>query len=207
MHDEHVRVSGDTLRFRFRGKSGRDHAISVQDKQLARIVRRLRDLPGQELFGYVDDAGNSVGISSSDVNAYLRDVANDDFTAKDFRTWAGTLACALALDVDGAQTPSTPKSRLVAAIQTVAERLGNTPAVCKKSYIHPGVIDEFLAAGGLELVAPRTRRAGAKYRHALSRDESRVLAFIERLMARDEKAHLGKLLENSIRKAKRKKAA
>jgi len=207
MQENHVRISGDTLRFRFRGKSGREHNVNVRDKRLARIVRQVRDLPGQELFAYLGDDGEISAISSQDVNAYLREIAKDDFTAKDFRTWEGTLACALALASERVEAKSEGKARVVAAIKAVAERLGNTPAVCKKSYIHPGVIDEFLAHGALELVERKARKLAAPGAHDLSADESRVLAFIEKLIARDENEPLGDLLAKSVRHATRKRSA
>jgi DNA topoisomerase-1 len=206
LQEDHLRVTGDTVRFRFRGKSGRQHTVSLRDKKPARIMRQVRDLPGQELFHYVDDDGESVAISSHDVNAYLREIANDDFTAKDFRTWEGTLACALALASERVAAPSEGKARVAAAIKAAAERLGNTPAVCKKSYIHPGVIEEFLANGALELIESRAR-AEAPSPHALSADESRVLAFIEKLITRDENKHLGDLLAKSVRRTKSKRVA
>lgn len=208
MQEDHVRISGATVRFSFRGKSGREHRVSVRDKRLARIVRQVRDLPGQELFQYVGDDGEPATISSQDVNAYLREIAGDDFTAKDFRTWEGTLACALALAAARVETKSEGKARVVAAIKAVAERLGNTPAVCKKSYIHPGFIDEFLANGALELIARSARKAATAVTdaNALSVDESRVLAFIERLIARDEGRHLGELLATSVQRARRSRS-
>jgi DNA topoisomerase-1 len=206
MHDEHVHVKGETLRFRFRGKSGREHDVSLRDKRLANVVRKMLDLPGEELFQYQDESDALVAVTSQDVNDYLRAVSGDDFTAKDFRTWEGTLACALALAAARAETKADAKAHVVAAIKAVAERLGNTPAVCKKSYIHPGVIDEFLANGALELVARKARRVDRSV-HALDEDESRVLAFIEKLITRDEKAHLGDLLAKSVRRAKKRKAA
>jgi DNA topoisomerase-1 len=181
--------------------------VSVHDKKLARIVRQVRDLPGQELFQYLGDDGATAAISSEDVNAYLREIAGSDFTAKDFRTWEGTLACALALASDRVEGISDAKIRVVAAIKAVAERLGNTPAVCKKSYIHPGVIDEFLATGALALVERRAPKTAAVEKHALSGDESRILAFIENLSTRDETKHLGELLATSVRQAKKKRAA
>ncbi len=204
MQEDHVKVSGDTLRFRFRGKSGREHNVSVRDKRLAHIVRQMRDLPGEELFHYVGDDGESASISSQDVNDYLRTIASDDFSAKDFRTWEGTLACALSLASERAEAKTGAKARVVAAIKAVSERLGNTPAVCKKAYIHPGVIDEFLANGALDIVERKTRERVAANPHALSADESRVLAFIEKLITRDENRHLGDLLAKSVRRAKAK---
>ncbi len=213
MQDDHVRISGDKLRFTFRGKSGRDHNVSIRDRKLARIMRQVRDLPGQELFHYIDDDGEPKAVNSQDVNEYLREIAQDDFTAKDFRTWEGTLACALALASEQTETKTEGKARVVAAIKAVAERLGNTPAVCKKSYIHPGVIDEFLANGALELVERKVRKGAtsqgtnAAAAHALSADETRVLAFIEKLITRDETQHLGDLLAKSVRRAKSKRSA
>jgi DNA topoisomerase-1 len=207
LQGHHVSISGDTLRFRFRGKSGREHRVSVHDKKLARIVRQVRDLPGQELFQYLGDDGATAAISSEDVNAYLREIAGSDFTAKDFRTWEGTLACALALASDRVEGISDAKIRVVAAIKAVAERLGNTPAVCKKSYIHPGVIDEFLATGALALVERCESKTTAATKDALSGDESRVLTFIENLITRDESRHLGALLATSVRQVKKTRAA
>jgi DNA topoisomerase-1 len=207
LQEDHVRISGDTLRFRFRGKSGRQHNVNVRDKRLARIVRQMRDLPGQELFQYVGDDGQSASISSQDVNAYLREIAGEDFTAKDFRTWEGTLGCALALASERCETKADGKARVVAAIKAVSERLGNTPAVCKKAYIHPGVIDEFLANGALELVEGKAKKLRPSGEPALSADESRVLGFIEKLGARDQRKHLGDLLVRSVQGAKNKRSA
>ncbi|GAC1588896.1 MAG: DNA topoisomerase IB [Candidatus Velthaea sp.] len=200
MHEEHVKISGDTVKFHFRGKSGREHTVSVKDRRLAKIVRRCRELPGQELFQYIDEHGERASISSHDVNDYLRSTADDDFTAKDFRTWEGTLGCALALATLRAESKTEAKAHVVAAIKAVAERLGNTPAVCKKSYIHPGVIDEFVENGALELVERRVRKAAAHDPHALDANETKVLAFIEKLITRDENEHLTDLLVKSVKK-------
>jgi len=141
------------------------------------------------------------------VNAYLREIAGDDFTAKDFRTWEGTLACALALASERCETKADGKARVVAAIQAVSERLGNTPAVCKKAYIHPGVIDESLANGALELVEHKAKKLRSSGQPELSADESRVLGFIEQLGARDERKQLGDLFVRSVKSAKRKRSA
>jgi DNA topoisomerase-1 len=187
LHEEHVRVRGDAIRFHFRGKSGVEHRVTVHDKRLATIVRRCADIPGHELFGYIDDDGKPASIHSHDVNAYIREIAGDDFTAKDFRTWEATMLCALELAATRVETKSAAKTAVIAAIRTVAERLGNTPAVCKKSYIHPAVIDEFLANSGLRL------RPG----------EAGVLAFLRRVTTRDERAHLTGLLKKSVRAARR----
>jgi len=144
MRDRHVRVNGSALRFHFRGKSGIRHAVDLEDHRLARIVRQSRDLPGYELFQYVDDAGERRAIDATDVNAYLKSIAGDEFTAKDFRTWAGTVLC--ARELRGLAPPrSAAESRrnLAEAIAAVAGKLGNTKAVCRKCYVHPSVIEAY----------------------------------------------------------------
>jgi DNA topoisomerase-1 len=146
LKDRHVDVGASRVSFHFRGKSGVFHRVDVRDPRLARIVRRCRDLPGQELFQYLGDDGRQARIGSADVNTYIRECTGRDFTAKDFRTWAGTVMAALALCAEAAPTlhadkRARPTNRaVVAAIRQVAERLGNTPAVCRKSYVHPHVI-------------------------------------------------------------------
>jgi DNA topoisomerase-1 len=145
MRDKHVQVKGGTVRFSFRGKSGIRHAVDLTDTRLARIVRQCRDLPGQELFQYIDAEGRRQDVTSTDVNAYLREVTGQDFTAKDFRTWAGTVLAATALrGADDAASMSRAKKTLLTVIEAVAGVLGNTRAVCRKSYIHPVVIDAFM---------------------------------------------------------------
>ena len=132
-----VQVRGSTMSFRFRGKSGVHHSVALSDATLARIVRRMRDLPGYELFQYLDDDGETRAVDSSDVNEYLKAIAGEDFTSKDFRTWAGTVLAAETLR-------SLGKNQLKQAIAHVAQQLGNTPAVCRKCYIHPAVIDSYM---------------------------------------------------------------
>jgi DNA topoisomerase-1 len=145
MRDAHVRVSGSTVHFIFRGKSGVRHELELDDRRLARIVKQCRDLPGQELFQYLDERGAVVDIGSADVNAYLKDITGTDFTSKDFRTWAGTvLAATLLRDEEPSVTATAGKRAVVRAIDEVARRLGNTRAVCRKCYVHPAVIDAYL---------------------------------------------------------------
>ncbi len=144
LRDRHASVRGSSVRFRFRGKSGRLHEVGLRDRRLAAIVRRCRDLPGQELFQYVGEDGEPVDIASDDVNAYLRSIA-PDVTAKDFRTWAGTVLAyrALrALDPPGSDRQAT--RNVVAAIRETADLLGNTPAVCRRAYVHPVVVEAYL---------------------------------------------------------------
>lgn len=144
----HVAVSGGELRFRFRGKSGKEHAFGIRDRRLSRIVRRCQELPGQELFRYVDDRGRKRAVGSADVNAYLRAVTGRDFTAKDFRTWAGTVRAAYALNaLEPFTSARQAKRSLARAVESVAARLGNTPAICRRCYIHPVVIESYLDGG------------------------------------------------------------
>ena len=145
LHNRHVNVRGKRVSFRFRGKSGREHVVDLEDPRLAAVVRRCRDLPGQELFAYFDDGGEIHQIGSADVNDYLREVSGGDFTAKDFRTWAGTLLALRALQQNPSfDSPAEGKRNVLVSIESVARTLGNTKAVCRKSYIHPALLDAYL---------------------------------------------------------------
>ncbi len=200
LQEEHAEVKGSTVTFHFRGKSGKEHEIAVKDKRVAKIVKASQDLPGQNLFEYVGDDGAPHPVHSEDVNDYLREIAEGDFTAKDFRTWEATMSCALELAAIQVEGKGEAKTAVTEAIKRVAEKLGNTPAVCKKSYIHPGVIDEFLENGALTLVQKDVSRA----RHALSRHEVAVIDLVERIIVRENKP-LSDLLAKSVRQAKRSK--
>jgi DNA topoisomerase-1 len=145
LRERQVRVAGAELRFRFRGKSGVPHEVALTDRRIAQIVRRMQDLPGQELFQYVDEDGGTRAIESTDVNAYLKSVAGEEFTSKDFRTWAGTLLCARALrGLPPPQSAAVGKREVAQAIEAVARELRNTRAVCRKCYVHPAVIESYL---------------------------------------------------------------
>jgi DNA topoisomerase I len=151
MQDRHVDVKGSKLRFRFRGKSGRQHEVDVTDRRIARIVSKLQDLPGQSLFQYLDGEGNVCDITSQDVNEYLREITGEDFTAKDFRTWAGTVLAAIALSAAGEfETKKQAKTNVKHAISAVAEVLGNTLAVCRQCYIHPIVLETYLKGNSID---------------------------------------------------------
>jgi len=184
----HVQIAGSTLRFDFRGKSGVVHEVAVADRRIARIVQRCRDLPGQELFQYVDDDGRRQSVEAEDVNAYLRAVAGREVTAKDFRTWAGTMLVAEFLRAIGpARTKKEAERNVVQAIDRTAERLGNTRSVCRKYYIHPALIGAYLEGSVLppQPDAPGTRRQEGQP-STLRRHEQEVLAFLkERLSALD----------------------
>jgi DNA topoisomerase-1 len=145
LRDRHARIAGTRVKFRFRGKGGRDHEVGIRDRRLATVIRRCQELPGQELFQYVDDEGEVRDVSSDDVNEYLREIAGGDFTAKDFRTWAGTVLAYRALRaLEPAGSETAAKRNVVAAIRETAGRLGNTPAVARKSYVHPAVLEAYM---------------------------------------------------------------
>ncbi len=205
LREEHVDVKGSTVRFHFRGKSGKEHAVEVRDKRIARIIKKSQDLPGQQLFEYLDDDGMARPVRSEDVNEYLKEISGGDFTAKDFRTWEATMMCALELAALEAQEHAqTERKKLVTEVVTkVAEHLGNTPAVCKKSYIFPGIVDEFVGNGALELIAKAVEKAAP---HALDEHETAVVALIERIIEREAQP-LADVLAKSVRaeRAKRKK--
>lgn len=174
MRDRHAVIAGSSVRFEFRGKSGVRHAIALHDKRLARVIRACRDLPGQELFQWVDADGGRQSIDSSDVNDYLREASGSDFTAKDFRTWAGTLLAVRALAaLPPSQSVAQAKRNVVRSIDQVAKQLGNTKAVCRKSYIHPAVFETYQANRFLVSPPKEGRRAGR-----LTAEEASVVRLI-----------------------------
>jgi len=178
MQDRHVDVAGSKLRFRFRGKGGREHEVDVTDRRIARIVSRLQDLPGQDLFQYVDDNGDVCDITSQDVNDYLREITGQDFTAKDFRTWAGTVLAAIALTAaSDFETKKQAKANIKNAIGAVAKILRNTPAVCRKCYIHPAVLEAYLDGNLIEGLK-RTGKELEKETIDLRSGEAAILKFL-----------------------------
>src|SRR2546421_1750069 len=175
LRDRHVNVIGVEVRFSFRGKSGKHHTVELHDRRMARIIKRFREIPGQELFKYIDDAGEARAIDSADVNDYLREITGADFSAKDFRTWAGTILAARFLrEAAAAANSRGAKKQLVRAIAMVAEELGNTPAVARKGYIHPAVIAAYLA-GGLKSISEKDDDADP---YRLSAEERSLLAVL-----------------------------
>lgn len=180
LRDKHVRIAGARLQFEFRGKSGVRHCIELSDRRLAGIVRRCRDLPGYELFQYLDNEGNRRTVDSQDVNEYLRTISGQDYTAKDFRTWAGTLLAALALrEFEKFDSQAQAKRNVVRAIEAVAARLGNTPAICRKCYIHPVVVDAYLEGSMREILQRRTERRLAAGLQELNAAEAAVLGLLQ----------------------------
>jgi DNA topoisomerase-1 len=178
LQDDHVDISGSKIYFNFRGKSGVDHEIEVKDKRLAKIVKRCQDIPGQELFQYVDEEGNAQRITSTDVNDYLREITGQDFTAKDFRTWAGTVLAAFHLSEIGRFTSQTAaKKNITQAIKAVAAHLGNRPATCRKYYVHPAILEAYLDES-LHVVTEKYSTILVEDSYALKVEELIVVALL-----------------------------
>lgn len=181
LRNRHVRVRGRTITFDFRGKHGIKHHIDLADPKLAGIVKRCRDLPGQDLFQYLDEHGETHGIDSDDVNDYLQEISGEEITAKDFRTWAATNLAAFALNaLERFDTQARAKKNIVQAVESVSKMLGNTPAVCRKCYIHPAIFDGYLDGSLLEGLKARAEAVLEQADHALSAEEIAVVAFLER---------------------------
>ena len=201
LRNKHAKVSGATVRFAFRGKSGVRHALDLRDRRLARIIRQCQDLPGQQLFEYVDDDGATHAIDSADVNDYIRDVSGEEFSAKDFRTWAGTVTCAVLLAGETIEETQTDrKQRVVAVIKDVAKRLGNTPAICRKCYVHPAIVDTYLEQG--RLAPARALRA----REGLTSEELFVLALLQQRSRETDAERTTRALQQSLKRRKNKAA-
>ena len=176
----HVDLDGGSrVRFRFRGKSGKEWDLRLSDRRIARVIRALQDIPGQHLFQYLDDDGGRRRVSSGDVNAYLREVSGRDVTAKDFRTWTGTVLAALALaELEQADSAAAARRNVRDVIEKIAARLGNTPTICRKCYVHPQIIDAYLAS---ELkLALRGQIDDSLKTQGLSPEEKQVLKFLKR---------------------------
>jgi len=180
MKDRHVEVKGAKLRFRFRGKSGREHEVDVTDRHIAKIISKLQDLPGQDLFQSVDDDGKVGDITSQDVNEYLREITGEDFSAKDFRTWAGTVLTAIALNAqEKFENQKQGEANIKTAISAVAKILGNTPAICRKCYVHPAVLDTYLEQKTIDGLKRTTEEALEKEDVDLRSSEAAILKFLK----------------------------
>ncbi len=180
MRDNHVDVEGTTVEFHFRGKSGKEHTIDVKDRQLARIIKRCQALPGHELFQYYDEHEQLHTIESDNVNMYLQQITGQEFTAKDFRTWSGTVTATCALqDLGEYETQTQAKKNVVRAIEAASKHLGNTPAICRKSYIHPEIIDAYLNGSLLKALQREDEQAIIEALRGLHPEEIAVLAFLE----------------------------
>jgi DNA topoisomerase I len=180
LRSRHVRIEGGSrIRFDFRGKSGTEHHINLNDRKLAAIVRRCQELPGQELFQYLDDGGEPHTVGSDDVNGYLREITGEEITAKDFRTWAATNLAALALQhLEAFDSQAKAKKNVLQAVEGVAKMLGNTPAICRKCYIHPAIFDGYLDGTLLETLKQRSTEKLADPGHGLRAEEAAVMGFL-----------------------------
>ncbi|MGB9107574.1 MAG: DNA topoisomerase IB [Telluria sp.] len=186
LRNRHVKIDGSAVEFRFRGKSGVYHNVKVSDRRLARIIQRSRDLPGQDLFQYLDEDGETHTIGSSDVNDYLRGITGEEYTAKDFRTWSGTVLAAIALqEFEKFDSEAQAKKNVVRAIESVAEKLGNTPSVCRKCYVHPAVLDSYMDGTMVEGLLARAEEKLAEDLHELEPEEAAVLAMLQQRLSRD----------------------
>ncbi len=181
LQTRHVQVAGSALKFTFKGKSGKQWNLQIKDRRVARLVKSIQELPGQHLFQYLDQDGQRRDVSSSDVNVYLREISGHNLTAKDFRTWTGTVLAALALsEFEQFSSATAAKKNIRTAIEAVAARLGNTPTICRKCYIHPQVLESYLSE---ELVLQAEKQAGEALSgnlSALNPEETLVLAFLKR---------------------------
>jgi DNA topoisomerase I len=179
LKQRHAEVEGSAVRFRFTGKGGKQWSLRVRDRRVARIIRSCQDLPGQELLQYIDEEGNLQDVTSNDVNAYLKEITGEEITAKDFRTWAGTVLAALALkEVESFESAAQAKRNLRAAIERVAARLGNTSTICRKCYVHPDVLNSYLDRDLMRAIkAELAKRLGDELT-GLQPEEGAVLAFL-----------------------------
>jgi DNA topoisomerase-1 len=202
LQDRHAQIRGGKVRFKFRGKSGKDHDIDIEDPHLARIVKSCQDLPGQDLFQYFDEAGKQQDVKSEDVNDYLREIVGEEFTAKDFRTWAGTVLAAMALqEFERVSNQKQAKKNVLRAIEAVSQRLGNTPSVCRKCYVHPAVLESYMDGTLLETVQKRAEAEVQALRH-MRPEEGLVLGLLqERLALEKSGGLLKKQLQRSLAKA------
>lgn len=185
MLDDHVTFKKGVVKFKFRGKSGVGHSILLRDARLAKIIKECQDLPQQELFAYRDENGDQVDVKSNDVNDYLREISGQHFTAKDFRTWNATVLAAKALqEIEKFDSKAQAKKNVIHAVEQVAKRLGNTRSVCRKSYIHPAVLEAYLDGSLLDTLEQRARTEMKKL-HSMSPEEAAVLAFLQEWIRRE----------------------
>ena len=194
LKNRHVEVQGNELRFNFKGKSGKVWRLGICDRRIAKVIRACQELPGQELFQYLDEQGQTRNVTSSDVNAYLKEISGRDITAKDFRTWHGTVLAARALqELEKVDSPAGAKKNIKVAIQRVAGRLGNTPTICRKCYIHPEILHSYIE-GSFELDAKaKVETELGDDLHGLKPEEAAVLGLLE--------SRLGRTLKDKLRQS------
>ncbi|MDB5860337.1 MAG: topB [Ramlibacter sp.] len=206
LRNPHVKVEGSELRFQFKGKSGKTWRLQLKDRRVAKIVRACQDLPGQRLFQYQDEDGEAREVTSADVNAYLKEVTGQDITAKDFRTWAGTVLAALALqEFEAIDSQAAQKKNIRDAIERVSARLGNTPTICRKCYIHPEVLNAYVEGDLLLQVKERAEEELRDDLAELKPEEAAVLAMLEGRLKRTLEGSLKASLKAVKKKRPRKK--
>lgn len=186
LRDKHVAVQGSELRFQFKGKSGKTWNLKLKDRRIAKIVKACQEIPGQELFQYVDGDGERRDVTSSDVNGYLKEITGEDVTAKDFRTWAGTVLAAIALnEFETVDPQARTKKNIKAAIERVSARLGNTPTICRKCYVHPEILISYLDGSMLLDIKEEVEAELSENLSKLSAEEAAVLSLLEGRLKRD----------------------
>jgi DNA topoisomerase-1 len=201
LRDPHVKVQGGELRFQFKGKSGKTWRLQVKDRRVAKIVKACQELPGQDLFQYLDENGEQQSITSADVNAYLKEITGSEITAKDFRTWAGTVLAALALaEFEEFDSDAKAKKNIRAAIEKVSARLGNTPSICRKCYVHPEVFASYLDRGLLLDIKEEIETELREDLSSLKPEEAAVLALLEQRLSREVEKQAKKRRVASSRK-------
>lgn len=179
----HVDLNGSEIQFQFRGKSGQEHEVDIRDRRLANIVRKCLEIPGYELFKYIDEDGNRQDVESAHVNEYLREITGQDFTAKDFRTWAGTVLAAQALrEFEEFDSEAAARSNVVQAIERVAKRLGNTPAICRKCYVHPAILDSYLDGSLIDALRKQAEAELTESLSDLEPEEAAVLVLLREVL-------------------------
>jgi len=208
LRNRHVEVDGSTLRFEFRGKGGKEHEIEVNNPRLARIVKTCQDLPGQELFQYIDADGRRQRVDSDDVNGYLQEISGEEFTAKDFRTWSGTVLAAVALqELERFESHAQAKKNLSRAIENVAGRLGNTPTICRKCYVHPAVVNAYLDGTMLVSARQAAEKEKIRSRKGLRPEEAAVLSLLKRQLKREARGNdLNRALTASLKATRRRRS-
>ena len=207
LRNPHVKVEGSELRFQFKGKSGKTWRLQLKDRRVAKIVKACQELPGQDLFQYVDEDGEQRSVSSADVNAYLREITGDDITAKDFRTWAGTVMAALALhEFESFDSQAAAKKNVRAAIEAVAARLGNTPTICRKCYVHPEILQSYAQGALLLEIRRQVEQELREDLASLKPEEAAVLALLEARLNRTLSGQLEDSLA-ALRKSGRRRTA
>jgi DNA topoisomerase-1 len=183
--NRHVEIQGSELKFHFKGKSGKEWRLSIRDRRIAKIVKSCQELPGQHLFQYIDEAGQRQAVTSADVNEYLKEVSGSQITAKDFRTWTGTVLAAMALtEFEKADNKARAKKNVTRAVERVASQLGNTPTICRKCYIHPHIVSAYLDGGFLLEVQSEIDQQLSDKIESLHPEEAAVLSFLRARIAR-----------------------